>query len=239
METHTFVDLTIHPSKDRRAHIIFKRISLAIAVSSALVAIPVSAQAANDKPYLEPDGSWISLSGKVTSTTADAFTLDYGKGLVTVEMDDWDWYEESGETLPGDKVTVYGKVDDDTYETTKIEASSVYVENLGTYFYASAADEETFNALDVTPTTPVITGNLILTGTVTSVSGREFTIDSGVQQMKVDTTMMPYDPTDDEGFQQIAKGDVVSVTGDIDVDTFEARELMADSVLTLDDQNDS
>lgn len=216
-----------------------KRTALAIAASSSLVALPVSVLAANESPYLKPDGSWISLSGTVTSTTEKEFTLDYGKGLVTVEMDDWDWFEQDGGTLPGDKVTVYGEVDDDTYETTKIEASSVYVQNLGTYFYASAADEEESRVLDATPTTPVVTGELVLTGTVTSVNGREFTIDSGIQQMKVDTTMLSYDPTDDEGYQQISKGDVVSVTGDLDFDTFEAQELMANSVLTLEDQSDS
>ncbi|MGM0425831.1 MAG: hypothetical protein ACQEQ7_01185 [Thermodesulfobacteriota bacterium] len=72
----------------------------------------------------------------------DSFTLDYGEGTVLVEMDDWDWYDEEGTVLEGDKVTVYGKIDDDLYEATSIEASSVYVENLGTYFYASSADEE-------------------------------------------------------------------------------------------------
>ena len=39
-------------------------------------------------------------------------------------------------------MTVYGRVDDDLYETTTIEASSIYDQDLGTYFYASAADEE-------------------------------------------------------------------------------------------------
>jgi hypothetical protein len=57
-------------------------------------------------------------------------------------MDDWDWYAEGKNLIDGDKVTVYGRIDDDFFETTSIEASSVYVESLGSYFYASAADEE-------------------------------------------------------------------------------------------------
>ncbi|MDY6797575.1 MAG: hypothetical protein SVX28_02315 [Pseudomonadota bacterium] len=118
--------------------------------------------------------------------------------------------EEFGETLPGDKVTVYGAFDDDTFEDTKIEASSVFVENLGTHFYASAADEESIEKLDVAPVVPIVVGDLTLTGTVTSVDGREFTIDSGAQQMTVDTTLMSYNPMDDEGFQSIAKGDLVT-----------------------------
>nr|WP_297399108.1 NirD/YgiW/YdeI family stress tolerance protein [uncultured Marinobacter sp.] len=214
-----------------------KRTALSIAVSSALVAAPAMVQAAAEAPYLERDGSWINLSGTVTSTTADTFMLDYGDGLITVEMDDWDWFEESGEVLPGDKVTVYGEVDDDTFEGTKIEASSVFVENLGTYFFASAADEETFRDLDIAPTVPVVVGDLVVTGTVTSVTGQEFTIDSGAQQIKIDTALMPYNPTDDEGYQQVAEGDLVTVTGNMEEDTFEKRELMAESVVTLDDES--
>lgn len=213
-----------------------KRTTLSLAIASTLAITPVAALAA-ESPYLEPDGSWITLSGKVTSTTADTFMLDYGEGLVTVEMDDWDWFEESGEVLPGDEVTVYGEVDDDTFETAKIEASSVYVDSLGTYFYASGADEESVTDLDVAPTIDI--GQLVLTGTVTSVDGTEFTIDSGDQKMKVDTALMAYNPTDDEGYQQIEKGDQVTVTGDVDVDTFDAAELMADTVVTLDDDSSS
>lgn len=216
-----------------------KRTALSLAVSSTLIAAPAVAIAANDVPYLKSDGSWINLSGTVTSTAADNFTLDYGSGLVTVEMDDWDWYNQKGDVLAGDNVTVYGEVDDDTFENTKIEASSVYVENLGTYFFASAADEENFEDLDVTPTVPIDVGDLTVTGTVETVDGREFTIDSAAQQMKIDTTLMPYNPMDDEGYQQIEKGDLVTVTGNTEFDTFENQELMAETVVTLDDESDS
>jgi uncharacterized protein YdeI (BOF family) len=213
-----------------------KRTTLSLAIASTLAVAPAVTMAAQS-PYLASDGSWITLSGKVTSTTADSFKLDYGDGLVTVEMDDWDWFEESGEVLPGDEVTVYGEVDDDTFESAKIEASSVYVDSLGTYFYASAADEESFTDLDVAPTIDL--GQIILTGTVTGIDGTEFTIDSGDQKMTVDTALMPYDPMDNEGYQQIEKGDQVTVTGDVDVDTFDAAELMADTVVTLDDDSSS
>jgi len=213
-----------------------KRTTLSLAIASTLALAPAAALA-EESPYLAADGSWITLSGKVTSTTADSFKLDYGEGLVTVEMDDWDWFEESGEVLPGDEVTVYGEVDDDTFESAKIEANSVYVDNLGTYFYASDADEESVNDLDIAPTIDL--GQIVLTGTVTGVDGSEFTIDSGDQKMTVDTASMPYDPMDGEGYQKIEKGDQVTVTGDMETDTLEAAELMADSVVTLDDDSSS
>lgn len=45
-----------------------------------------------EDPFSKSDRSWISLSGVVAATSNDSFVLDYGEGLITVEMDDWDWY---------------------------------------------------------------------------------------------------------------------------------------------------
>ena len=44
---------------------------------------------------------------------------------------------------------------------------------------------------------------------------------------------MLYNPLDDEGYQKIDVGDRVKVTGNIDNDLFEGKELMADSVIKL------
>jgi len=63
--------------------------------------------------------------------------------------------------------------------------------------------------------------------------GREFTVDTGLQKMKVDTMAMAYNPMDDKGYQQIDIGDYVSVSGNMDYDFWEKRELMADSIVTL------
>jgi len=121
-------------------------LSMALIAGICLFALsaPAMAQAPDDKPnpYLMPDDTWISISGTAVDPQAASFTLDYGEGTVLVEMDDWDWYGEAGGILDGDKVTVYGEIDDDFYELTSIEASSVYVESLGTYFYANSDDEE-------------------------------------------------------------------------------------------------
>ena len=130
-------------------------------------------------------------------------------------------------------MTVNGMVDDDLFETTSIEASSVYVDNLNTYFYASAADEEdTFVTVTAPPTVSAVT----VQGTVTDVDDEEFTIATGLREILVETDEMWYDPLDDEGFQQIDIGDRVSVTGTIDDDFFEGRELVASSITTLSEE---
>lgn len=184
-----------------------------------------------ENPYARADDTWISISGSVKSVTADSFTLDYGDGIVTVEMDDGDRDADGYKLLEGDKVTVNGRIDDDFYETTKIEASSVYVEKLGTYFYASAADEEDYFHYSIA--TPVVIADTVLQGRVTEVGGGEFTVDTGLRELTVEVDEMAYDPLDDEGYQKIQKGDRVRVHGRMDTDLFEGRELEASSVIEL------
>ncbi|HKK18101.1 MAG TPA: hypothetical protein VJ952_05410 [Opitutales bacterium] len=196
------------------------------------LAFALTASAQN--PYAKADGSYISLSGTVVSSDADSFVLDYGEGLVTVEMDDWDWYGDAWGIIADDDVTVYGYVDDDFYETTSIEASSVWVEDLNTYFYASGADEEG------SPVTPVYYTtwydyDYTVTGNVTSVTGREFTVDTGTRKVSVDTWQLGYNPLDDQGYLKIEKGDKVTVYGDLDLSVFDEREISAEAIVKLQD----
>ena len=197
-----------------------------------LVATPALAQ----DPYTQPDDSWISISGTIESVRPNTFTLDYGDGVVTVEFDDGDRDADAYKLIPGDMVTVSGIVDDDLFETTTIEASSVYVENVGTRFHASAFDEED---AWYSVTVPVVVSQTLIEGDVTSVDRAEgeFTLDTGSKMVTVEVESMPYDPLDDEGYQKIRKGQRVSVSGDVDIDLFEGRVFEADAIVTL-EKND-
>ncbi len=212
------------------------------ALASAVAAICLSAStfaqddaSAQPDPMAQPDDTWISLTGTVTSTTADSFIMDYGDGLITVEMDDWDTFGDAWPLADGDQVTVYGDVDKGLFETTTIEAGSVYVQDLNTFFYASAADEEDFGewVVDVDS----VVGDLIYIGTVETVipDANTFTIDTGATELTVDTSALLYNPLDDEGFQQIDVGDRVSVEAEIDADFFGDQDLLAESIVTLSD----
>lgn len=206
-------------------------ITVPVAALSAALALAISSTSvAAANPATKADDTWISVSGTVKSVMPDTFMLDYGKGTIKVEMDDWDAEPEAYKVVPGDKVTVNGIVDDDLFEERTIEAGSVYVEGLNTYFYASAADEEdTF----ITIATPIIDSSVLVQGEVTGKNGREFTVDSGARMIRVDTDTMAYNPLDNEGFQRIEEGDRVSVVGTLETDIFEGRELKASSVVTL------
>jgi hypothetical protein len=194
----------------------------------------LSAPLSGQDPYAEPDDTWISLTGTVESVMADQFTLKYSEdgeeSWIIVEMDDGDRDADGYKLMAGDLVTVNGIIDDDLFETRTIEASSVYVANLDTYFYASAADEE--DAF-VTVTVPMEMGDAVVQGVVTEVNEHEFTLDTGLREVTVDVAEMPYDPLDDVGYQQIDVGDAVSVFGEVDYDFFDGREVMASSVTTL------
>lgn len=200
--------------------------AMALALSGA-----VSGQEPN--PRMLPDDTWISLSGTVTSTTDSAFMLDYGDGMITVEMDDWDTVGDAFPLVEGDEVTVFGDVDENLFVQDTIEAGSVYVEGLNSFFYANSADEEEYAAWTVD--TVVTVGDVKYIGTVETVDADadQFTIDTGAQELTVEVDGMLYDPLDDEGFQKIEVGDVVSVEGTLDEDFFTDNDLVADTIVTL------
>ncbi|EED36177.1 OB-fold nucleic acid binding domain protein [Luminiphilus syltensis NOR5-1B] len=203
-------------------------LSAAVAASSAVMA---------DTPYTKPDGSFVSIGGTVTSPTADTFVLDYGDGTILVEMDDWDRYGDAYGLLDGDRVTVYGRIDDDFFEMAKIEAGSVYVENLNTFFYADSDDEEgsVMPSASWTTAAPVVVSGFTLRGEVTEVDteDQEFVVQTGTDEITVQTDQLGYNPTDNHGFQRVDEGDWVSVSGSIDYQLFDGQVLSASRITTL------
>ncbi|MGE0745078.1 MAG: NirD/YgiW/YdeI family stress tolerance protein [Rhodospirillales bacterium] len=195
----------------------------------SLAALPVAAQA-NDAGQLAAaaDRDWISVTGQVKSTSGNRFTLDYGAGDITVEMDEHAWYERNRSNfLPGDRVTVTGRIDGDLYQKRTIEASSVYLDKLNAYYYADPADEE--GGFYSYPVARYAEDDewLGITGTVLSRTDDGFTLASGPQTLSVDTG-------DVDRTLDVDVGDRVSVYGEMDdADLFESREILATSVVTL------
>lgn len=202
--------------------------SFLIAGASALAILTPADQVKADSPRAEtaPNNSWVSLSGTVVSTTPDSFRLDYSDGIMTIEMDDFDFYHEGRNLMVNDQVVVFGRVDDDFFEKRTIEAGSVYVENLQTHFYASSVDEEDWRMWGVVAG-PITVGRLDVDGTVTSIDGRKFSVDTGMRKITVDTSTLDYNPLDDAGFLRVDVGDHVKVIGDLTRSFFEGRELEA------------
>jgi len=179
---------------------------------------------------LGPDNSWISISGSVRDVATNTFKLDYGDGVILVIMNDGDRDAGGYKLLPGDKVTVTGMIDDDFFAKASIVASNVYVEKLGTQFFAAAADK---GALYVVEKHPVEVADTVVQGVVTEVDDQEFKLDTAVRTLTVDVGEMPYNPLDDEGYQKISPGNVVRVSGRIDKQLFLGHELIAEDVTKL------
>jgi uncharacterized protein YdeI (BOF family) len=185
------------------------------------------------RPYLQSDNAWISIDGTVDSVTANSFALDYGTGEITVEMDDRDRDAEGYKLMKGDMVRVTGRVDHNLLADTTIEASSVYVDNLGTYFFASSADDE--DRL-LTNTWPLEVSSTTLRGTVQNVEDDSFTVSSPGGDIRVETQKLAYDPLDENGYQRVEQGDFVLVRGDMDTEFFDTRrELQANTIVVLQD----
>lgn len=210
-----------------------------IAAATSLIFATFSAYTLAADPAKKPDESWINVSGTVASASGDYFWLDYGKGKIKVEMDDWDWYKEGYAIIEGDDVSVSGMIDHDLFQKKTIEASSVYVKSLNSYFYASAVDEEnvpssyTYTTYSIVP----VSGKAEYVGEITKVDGRSFIIDTGLQKMKIDTSEMNYNPLDDYGYQKLDVGDRVRVSGKVEDDIFDKTEFVADSILSLVDDD--
>jgi len=177
----------------------------------------------------KPNGAAITLVGTIVESGPDGFTLDYGSGSIVVEMDNLQADADAAMLFDHDQVVVRGFIDDDFFERRTIEASSVYLPDLGTHFYASGLDEEDLPMYSIVDYHPRVE----VGGTVKSVDGRTFTLDTGIRTLEVETASLPYNPMDDEGFQQIDEGDVVRVRGLLDESLFANLELMAQSIMSV------
>lgn len=194
-----------------------------------LLAAPAAAQ---DMDRPATDDTWLTLSGAVVEVEPTWFALDYGMNTVVVRLDEWDRTTEALRLRVGDEAAVTGKVHDDLFETASIEAASVFVEKLNTFFSSEAVDRD--NALTAL-TTPVEPSAIAVHGTVTRIEGDDIivAVDSGVREIRVTTHELGYDPFDDEGYQKVGIGDRVIASGTVDHSFFNEGHLVAGKLVSL------
>lgn len=207
-------------------------ISLSAIAAAVTAAMPVSANDASEVANAT-DREWITLTGKVASVATNSFTLDYGQNDIMVEMDDYDWFNENA-VKKGESVTVTGRMDNDFFESRKIEASTVYVDSRNEHFFASAADEEEAVLVSLVHDHLRDDEWVSLTGKVTRVNGQDITLDTGIHEYDIDANGLSYNPFDSEGAERIEVGERVAVYGVMDdADLFDDREIEASSIVTL------
>lgn len=203
---------------------------LIMLVCLGLVLFLAAAAMAKD-PYAKADESWISIGGVVNSVTPDSFLLDYGEGRVKVKVEDGDQDADAYQLVPGDRVTVAGRIDKGLFEKTTIVASSVYVEKLGTFYQSKGKDGQ--KKFDYIPD-QVIDAATVVQGVVSEIDDEEFRLDlGGLQTLTVNVSKMSYNPLDSVGIPKIVEGDIVRVKGTLHQRFFSGRELIADSVIRI------
>lgn len=205
----------------------FNHVSRSALVLAVAAVTPV---ALAQDPTEVPDQGEIVIGGDVVAQVGEHFTLDYGDGVVTVEMDDWDDFNEAQMVNPGETVKVRGEIDRDLFELQTIEARSVYIEDRNAMYFASSADEEDSFAWSFGVADPQLAEEgtwFGITGLVTYIDGRKITVDTGLQDVTVDTAAMKYNPLDDVGYQQIDVGDRIHVSGTLDENLFVRNEVDA------------
>jgi uncharacterized protein YdeI (BOF family) len=180
------------------------------------------------------DGEWITISGKVTSVTPNKFVLKPQGQSITVEMNNLDWVTDGYKIIEGDQVVVNGFVDKRFLDKKTIDASSVYVKGLGTYFYNNPTVEI------VTPLIPTLYMGLKdfpegasadLHGVVSSIHGREFELNTGFRKITIDTKSMAFNPLDDKGYLKVKVGERVRVSGKVDNNFLEGKEVDANYIV--------
>jgi uncharacterized protein YdeI (BOF family) len=80
-------------------------------------------------------------------------------------------------------------------------------------------------------------GNWVsMTGRVKNVSGQQFTIENRSGDIAVNINEMNYNPLDEQGLQRVSEGDRVYVSGILDNEFFDNREIDASTIITLSKQ---
>jgi hypothetical protein len=200
----------------------------------AAIAVAIAALVAFDGALAADDR--VAVTGTVGMRSEGRFQLDTGEGSIAVVTDGWRNAGNGPVLELGDRVTVFGQVDDDLLARRTLAADAVYVFSRRALLHTRRSGEDAGWA-HAAPLAGLPEGTRIqLTGSVGSIAGRAFVLETGDDdgRIRVQTGRMPYDPLDDLGPQRLSTGDRVSVEGYLDdADFFESHELHADSITTL------
>lgn len=158
-------------------------------------------------PWDRDDGQWISISGKIVSSSEGRFILDYGPGAILIEFDGYLPTSERMIFPTNTGVAITGRIDADKGAQRSIEASSVFVKSSQKSYFANPDDEEEVLAR---LTNPIRQPHSIVSGRVIMTAPDFMTIDTGNMLIDVSTLAM----TRIQGQQfTYSKGDRLEITG--------------------------
>ena len=213
-----------------RKHLLASSITTALAATLALSPVQAEEHDSNDD-MLESmaEDTSITLSGTVVEARDDEFDLRVGEQVVTVDIED-DIRDGGAYTLmQGDKVTVSGQIEDHFFQDKELEANALHVAKLNTTFIVDEDYADDYGMVSGKS----MDDSIEVTGTVISVSPDDEQFRIRAEKMgeyTVEVDELDDDPFDDDGYMKIQQGSRVQITGEIDSDWMEGRELEANSI---------
>lgn len=174
----------------------------------------------------------IVVSGRVSDIEDNTFRLNYGKDSIKVEMAEWSFEDKAEQIKDGERVTVYGYIDNSWFEKHKLQAQAIYIHERNTYFIASG--NEDYYVLN-TVTIDKIPDNthVGIKGKIVDIDDDKFTLKFGEESIDVNVVSLGYNPFVKKGSKKISVGDLVYVSGKLDSGFFENKEIKADYVVKL------
>lgn len=178
-------------------------------------------------PATLEQGAWIGINGTVGMVGPNSFFLDHGDSTVIVGL--------TGEILReydfirGQKVTVYGKIDQDLFQKNVIKARAVVIEGSEGAEHTVIGEEDKVKVITASyvPTS-------VIHGMVTAVTEKRIVIDQGENKISIDTSELSFDPKDEQGRVQVKQGDLVTVQGVVERGLWDTRTMKATSLDVID-----
>jgi len=211
-----------------------KHLKSCLAVILIAPVLAVGAEKANSEKSISElkDDSVLVVTGNIKSIRDDEFDLQYGASdkTITVELDRFNWNGDETQFLSeGESVTVSGVLDDDLFEGREIKAYNIRMNDSYVYYYTTEANPVyTYESTQNLPSDGIL---VAARGKITKINGPEVTIKSKTGEIIVDTADLNYDPFDDEGRQKLEIGDELYVQGQVDVEPWDPKEIVADSIV--------
>lgn len=190
----------------------------------ALLCVSSSAYANATPLSSYQEGDAMNLTGTVSSASGEEFTINLGRGSVTVNVGDWEWFTDEAEKVKvGEKVTVTGIVDDGFFTGRKLQARTIYVHDRDSYYRPMDIEDYAYQTWLDTP--PPEGSAVSLTGIVKKVENGGLLLNTGKTEIQVvmDKIKAP----------KVNTGDRIRVSGVLNDDFFEARKMEATRIIVI------
>lgn len=185
-----------------------KTTTLIASACAGLLPLTAFGEKPGDNLANTPAGDWVMLTGDITEVRATQFHLDYERGSLIVELDDYSADVEYAGFKVGQPVMVYGRLDRTDEGVKLIEALQVYTLDTHKILSANPDDEEGAIA-----DWRAEKHNATMKAKVTSIAENEMKVDTGLQTFTVNAAALPEPAFDDKGQIRIEVGDRVKVHG--------------------------